>query len=132
VNINHILFPVDFSGAKSHTQLGRRVVSVAFQLATEFGARVHLHHTLPEIERGPYRYLDTAFPRQLMHLKEEQIASLQKEAGTEFPLAIAEKQIARNIADGALADGGRPDCDRTWEIPDDLGQPSNARLRDYS
>lgn len=40
-----------------------------------------------------------------MHLKEEEISSLQKEAGTEFPLTITEKQVEWDIADVALADG---------------------------
>jgi nucleotide-binding universal stress UspA family protein len=74
------------------------------ELAAEFGARVRLLHTLPETETGPYRYLGTGFPRQLMNLKEEAIAHLQREAETDFPLTITEKNIARDAADVALAE----------------------------
>jgi len=43
------------------------------------------------------------FPRQLMNLKEEAIANLQREAGTKFPLTITEteKDIAQETAEVA-------------------------------
>ncbi len=71
------------------------------ELAADVGAQVLLLHTVPEPEAGPYRYLDMQVPPQLMNLKEEAIANLQRKAGTKFPLTITEKDIAQETAEVA-------------------------------
>jgi nucleotide-binding universal stress UspA family protein len=72
------------------------------ELAAEFGAEVHLVHTIPEMESRSYRYFGMVFHRELMDFAKEQIRKLQHEAGTEFPLSLTDEYVAQDTAEVAL------------------------------
>jgi nucleotide-binding universal stress UspA family protein len=71
-------------------------------LATDFGAQVHLVHTVPNTVSGTYRSFDMGFHRHLMNLAEEEIRGLQDQAGTGFSLTLTENSIAQDTAKVAL------------------------------
>ena len=71
-------------------------------LAGSLGARVRLLHTIPEEDVRVYRYFDGDFQRRLSEMAEEEIAKLQKQAGTDFPLSITKGHIAQDTAEMAL------------------------------
>lgn len=71
------------------------------QLADELGATVKLIHSVPELETRPERYFDFDLHRYLTESARVEICKMQREAGTEFPLAISGKGIANALTEGA-------------------------------
>ncbi|HEY7304944.1 MAG TPA: universal stress protein [Bryobacteraceae bacterium] len=69
------------------------------QLATELGATVRLFHSVPELETRPNRHFDLDLHQYLMESARVEIAKLQREAGTEFPLSVS----GVGISDGLTA-----------------------------
>jgi nucleotide-binding universal stress UspA family protein len=68
------------------------------EVAATFGAMAHLVHCVPEFPSRMARYLDSEVHRSLKFMAEQEIASLQQQAGTNFPLHITEHYIADDIA----------------------------------
>jgi nucleotide-binding universal stress UspA family protein len=71
------------------------------ELAQQFGATVRLIHSVPEFETRPNRYLDFDLHGYLMESARVEIAKMQREAGTEFPLNISEAGISHALCDAA-------------------------------
>jgi len=71
-------------------------------VAGSLGARVRLLHAIPEQDVRVYRYFDGDLQRRLSEMAAEEIAKLQKQAGTDFPLSITKGHIAQDIAEMAL------------------------------
>jgi nucleotide-binding universal stress UspA family protein len=71
----------------------------AKMFAANLDANVRLVHTIPETV---YRYFDSGLHRRLMSVAEREISKLQKQAGTNFPLRLTEKDIANDTADLAV------------------------------
>lgn len=67
------------------------------EAAATFGATAHVVHCVPESPSRMARYLDSDVHRQLKFMAEQEIASLQQKAGTNFPLHITEHYIADDI-----------------------------------
>lgn len=70
-------------------------------LAAEFGAKVHILHTVPLLLSRPYRYLDADLHEFLRQCAASDIAKFQHEAGTEFPVTIQDGLIAECVASKA-------------------------------
>jgi nucleotide-binding universal stress UspA family protein len=75
------------------------------QLAREFDASVHLVHSVPMAETRPNRYLDSDLHGYLVEMARVEIAKLQREAGTAFPLSISHDAISQAIAQTAAKIG---------------------------
>lgn len=73
----------------------------ANNLAQELGATVRLIHSVPELETRPNWYFDFDLHSYLMELARVEIAKMQREAATEFPLAISELPISDALAQAA-------------------------------
>lgn len=71
------------------------------RIAREFGAEVHVVHSVPKMEARPDKYFDFDLHRYLTESARVEISKLQREAGTQFPLTISDDRIARAIADVA-------------------------------
>jgi nucleotide-binding universal stress UspA family protein len=61
------------------------------------GGSVVIAHAVPAIETRPEKYLDTEFFGALCHQAAEQIAALQKRAGTDLPVRIKGGEPARVV-----------------------------------
>jgi nucleotide-binding universal stress UspA family protein len=72
------------------------------ELADEFGASVRLVHTVSAEQSRPAKYFDCEFHRLIKDLTRDEIARLQHEAGTSFPLSLMDGLIARDVSDVAL------------------------------
>lgn len=70
----------------------------AREAAATFGATAHVVHCVPESPSRMVRYLDSDLHRSLKFMAQQEIASLQQQAGTNFPLHITEHDIANDIA----------------------------------
>jgi nucleotide-binding universal stress UspA family protein len=68
-------------------------------LADEFGAQVHLVHSVPEAPSRPAKYFDYDVHKVLKDYAREEIARRQSEAGTDFPLSLTEGLIAQDVVD---------------------------------
>ena len=75
------------------------------QLAREAAGAVQLIHTVPELETRPNRYFDFDLHRYLMECARVEIAKLQREAGTDFPLIISQRAISDAVVDAAAEHG---------------------------
>jgi nucleotide-binding universal stress UspA family protein len=75
------------------------------QLGQELGATVRLVHSVPELETRPNRYFDFDLHRYLMESARVEIAKLQRQAGTEFPVTISEAGISNALAEDASRHG---------------------------
>lgn len=71
-------------------------------LADEFGAAVHLVHTVGAEQSRPAKYFDYEFHRVVKDLAREEIAMLQQEAGTDFPLSLTGGSIALDLSEVAI------------------------------
>jgi nucleotide-binding universal stress UspA family protein len=69
------------------------------ELAEELGAKVRLIHSVPELETRPNRYFDFDLHRYLIDSARVEIAKLQREAGTEFPLTVSGVGISNALAE---------------------------------
>ena len=86
-------------------ELGEETVPLlqfAKSLADSFGARVRLLHVIPEQDVREYRYFDGDFQAKLKEMAEREVARLQKEAGTDFPLSLTRGHISGDAAELAL------------------------------
>ena len=68
-------------------------------LAASFAATVHLVHCVPEAGSRVAKYFDSQLHRSLKGLAHEEIARLQHQAGTGFPVHVTEHFIAQDIAE---------------------------------
>jgi nucleotide-binding universal stress UspA family protein len=75
------------------------------ELAQEFGAPVELVHSVPELETRPNRYLDFDLHRYLMESASVEIAKLQRQAATEFPVTISGLGISNALTEAANESG---------------------------
>jgi nucleotide-binding universal stress UspA family protein len=73
----------------------------ADQLAQELGATVRLLHSVPEFETRPNRYFDFDLHRYLQESARVEIAKMQREAGTYFPVTISGLGISNAVTEAA-------------------------------
>ncbi|HSU29694.1 MAG TPA: universal stress protein [Bryobacteraceae bacterium] len=71
-------------------------------VADEFGAAVRLVHTVGAEQSRPAKYFDCEFHRMVSDLAREEIARLQQEAGTDFPLSLTGGLIAQDLSEVAV------------------------------
>lgn len=69
------------------------------QLAHDLNATVRLVHSVPESEPAPNRYLDFDLHRYLMEAARVELAKMQREAGTDFPVTISGFGVSRALAE---------------------------------
>jgi len=67
-------------------------------LAAEFGASVHISHSVPEMTARPYQYFDTDLHKYLLDSAAVEIGRSQNEAGTDFPVSISEGFVGHDTA----------------------------------
>src|SRR5450755_2310283 len=70
-------------------------------LAKYFGAKVRVVHSVPEAETRPNKYFDSDLHRYLSESARVDLAKLQRQAGTDFPLSIGASGIAKEVARAA-------------------------------
>jgi nucleotide-binding universal stress UspA family protein len=75
------------------------------QVAEELGATVRLIHSVPELETRPNRYFDFDLHRYLAESARVEIAKMQREAATEFPLTVSGVGISDALAEAAREHG---------------------------
>lgn len=75
------------------------------ELALEFGATVKLVHSVPVLETRSNRYFDFDLHRYLMESARVEIAKLQRQAGTDFPLNVSGMGISNALAEAANEHG---------------------------
>jgi nucleotide-binding universal stress UspA family protein len=68
-------------------------------LAADFGASMRLVHCVPQTASMPYGYCDASLSLSMMNWAREEIARMQNEAGTDFPVDLTEGLIAEDIAE---------------------------------
>ncbi len=73
------------------------------QLANKFGAGVRLIHAIPEIEARLHQYFEGDLHRDLTESAKAEIAKMQREAGTDFPLTVSRTGVTGALA-GAATD----------------------------
>jgi nucleotide-binding universal stress UspA family protein len=86
---------------------GTRLIQFAADLAAASGATVHLTHAVPVAESGPERYMDLEFAAFLAEEARKAIVEMQKEAGTNFEVAVETGNIpdaVRRVAESRNAD----------------------------
>jgi len=71
------------------------------QLAQDLGATVRLIHSVPELQTRPNRYFDFDLHRYLMESARVDVAKMQREAGTEFPVTISGLEISNALSEAA-------------------------------
>jgi nucleotide-binding universal stress UspA family protein len=74
------------------------VLLYAKRFADAFGADVTLVHSVPEAETRPNKYLDFDLHKLVRSIAQKEISSLQKQAGTNFRLVIADTAISTALA----------------------------------
>jgi nucleotide-binding universal stress UspA family protein len=90
------------------------------QLAQDLGATVQLIHSIPEIETRPNRYLDFDFHRYLMESARVELAKIQREAGTSFPVTLSGIGVSHALEEAVHEHGadlvviGRGRAQKTW------------------
>lgn len=77
----------------------------ARELAKDFGAKVSLVHSIPEMGSRPEKYFDFDLHRYLTESARVEISKLQRGAGTDFPLEISNERVANCVAEKARAQG---------------------------
>lgn len=85
-------------------EIARESVSLlrfAREMAKEFGASVHIVHSIPETESRPYRYFDRDLHSYLSECAAKEIAKAQQEAQTDFPITITDGFIGQDAATAA-------------------------------
>jgi nucleotide-binding universal stress UspA family protein len=75
------------------------------RLAEDLGASVRLVHSVPEVATRPNRYFEFDLHRYLMEAARIEIAKLQREAGTDFPVTISGHDISDALATAAIEHG---------------------------
>lgn len=86
------------------------------RLAEEFKADVHVIHSVPAMEARPDKYFDVDLHRYMVEAARVEISKVQREAGTDFPVTIAEWRIPTDAAalareqDADLIVAGRGKC----------------------
>lgn len=81
------------------------LLQYAKSVASEFGAKVRLVHSVPEAETRPNKYFDFDLHRYLTESARVEISKLQRGAGTDFPLTIVGGGISRAVASIAAEKG---------------------------
>jgi nucleotide-binding universal stress UspA family protein len=95
-NVSKIICPIEL------TEEAQPLLMFAKRTAERFGAQVHLLHVIPEQDVREYRYFDGDFQKRLAVMAEDEIARLQKEAGTDFEVSMTRGHIAHDAAELAL------------------------------
>lgn len=82
-----------------------RVIRYAKEIASTYGARIHLVHAAPPpLETRPEKYFDRDFEIFLKDMACKTIGALQNAAGTDFRLCIEAGKVSRVVADAAQED----------------------------
>lgn len=90
------------------------------ELAQSLGANVRLVHSVPELQTRPNKYFDFDLHRYLTESARVDIAKVQREAGTEFPLTVSGLGISHALAEAAserepdLVVIGRGKAQKSW------------------
>ena len=92
-NVSNIICPIEL------TDEAKPLLRFAKGLADGFGANVQLLHVIPGQDVREYRYLDADFQERLTEMAKQEIAKVQKEVGTNFPLHITRGHIAHDAAE---------------------------------
>jgi nucleotide-binding universal stress UspA family protein len=77
------------------------LLQFARDFAGQLGASVQLIHSVPESETRPNKYFDFDLHRYLTESARIELAKLQREAGTNFPVTISDSGIAGALAEAA-------------------------------
>ena len=96
--------PVGVSKIVCALEMTREAVPLlrfAQEMAKEFGASVHIVHSIPETESRPYRYFDRDLHSYLSECAAKEIAKAQQEAQTDFPITITDGFIGQDAATAA-------------------------------
>jgi nucleotide-binding universal stress UspA family protein len=81
------------------------VIRYAKEIASSYGAKVHLVHSVPPpMEARPEKYFDQEFEVVLKQAARKSIAEMQKEAGTDFRLCVEAGKVSSVITAVAEAD----------------------------
>lgn len=91
--ISRILCSIELSGET--VPLLRSVTGIA----AEFGATIRLVHCVPWTAPTPVGYFDVNLYRSMKDWARDEIARMQQEAGTDFPVDLTEGLIAEDIAE---------------------------------
>jgi nucleotide-binding universal stress UspA family protein len=75
------------------------------QLAEDLGATVRLVHSVPELETRPTRYFDFDLHSYLTESARVEIAKMQRQAGTHFPVIVSGVGISSALAEAASEHG---------------------------
>jgi len=82
-----------------------RLIGYAKQMASAYGAAVHLvHATPPPVETRPEMYLNRDFEAFLKDSARQSIAAMQKEAGTNFRVCVEAGDVSSIVAAAAGED----------------------------
>ncbi len=95
-HVSNIVCPIEL------TEEAEPLLRFAKNMSDAFAAKVRLLHVIPEQDVREYRYFDVDFQKRLRDLAENQIAGLQKAAGTNFEVVISKGHIAHDAAEVAL------------------------------
>ena len=71
------------------------------ELADEFGATVHLVHSVPEVSSRPAKYFDYPLHQALQDWARDEIGRRQREAGTNFSFSLTEGLAAQDVVETA-------------------------------
>ncbi len=74
----------------------------AANLAQEFKAKLRLVHAVSITEARPEKYMDTEFNQALFEMDREEIAKLQRQAGTELELCLAAGSVSTVVRNAAV------------------------------
>jgi nucleotide-binding universal stress UspA family protein len=78
------------------------LIRQAASLAHEFSAKLRIVHSVPSVEAGPEKYMDAEFTESLIERSREEIAELQRKAGTELEVCVMAGQVSAVIREAAL------------------------------
>jgi nucleotide-binding universal stress UspA family protein len=96
VDCRNILCAIDLSTD------GVSVIRHAASLAKDYGARLQLVHAVPASEARPQKYLDSEFRQSLLQESREEIARMQKEAGTDVDVSVEGGDVSKVVRAAAL------------------------------
>ncbi|MBV9223192.1 MAG: universal stress protein [Acidobacteriaceae bacterium] len=100
-------------------------------LADEFGARVQLIHSVPEVDSRPAKYFDYPLHQALKDWAQNEIDRQQSEAGTNFPLRSDRRSYRTRCPRVGNEAAGGLDRDRQGYSPEFLRHVAHAHLRHH-